>query len=36
MTFDNDDLANKFAESLKSEGVSCKKDGNKVSISYID
>ena len=36
MTFDNDDLANKFVESLNSAGVSCKKNGNKVSISYID
>lgn len=29
MTFDNDDLANKFVESLNSAGVSCKKNGNK-------
>ena len=36
MTFDNDDLANKFVEELNSAGVSCKKNGNKVSISYID
>ena len=33
MTFDNDDLANKFVEELNSAGVSCKKNGNKVSIS---
>ena len=33
---DNDDLANKFVESLNSAGVSCKKNGNKVSISYIN
>lgn len=36
MTFDNDDLTNKFVESLNSVGVPCKKNGNKVSISYID
>ena len=36
MAFDNDDLANKFVESLNSAGVQCKKNGSKVSISYID
>ena len=36
MMFDNDDLANKFVEALNSAGVTCKKNGNKVSISYID
>lgn len=36
MMFDNDDLADKFVESLNSAGVSCKKNGNKVSISYVD
>ena len=36
MTFDNDDLANKFVEELNSAGVSCKKNGNEVSISCID
>lgn len=36
MTFDNDDLADKFVKALNSAGVSCTKNGNKVSISYID
>ena len=36
MTFDNDDLANKFVESLNLAGISCKKNENKVTISYID
>lgn len=36
MTFDNDDLANKFVESLNSAGVSCTKNGNKdAKIPYI-
>ena len=36
ITFHNNDLADKFALSLNLSGVSCKKNGNKVSISYID
>ena len=36
MTLDNDDLANKSVESLNSADVQCKKNGSKVSISYID
>lgn len=36
ITFNNDDLADKFVESLNSASVSCKKNRNKVSISYID
>lgn len=34
--FQNNDLADKFVESLNSAGVSCKKNGNKVSVSYVD
>ena len=36
MTFDNDDLANKFVESLNLAGIPCKKDENRIIISYID
>lgn len=36
MMFDNDDLADKFVKELKLASVSCKKNGNKVSISYVD
>lgn len=36
MTFDNNELADKFVKSLNLAGVSCKKDENKVTISYID
>ena len=34
--FDGDDLANKFALSLNLSGITCVRDGNKVTISYID
>lgn len=36
MTFDDDDLADKFVKALNSAGVSCTKNGNKVTIPYID
>ena len=36
ITFQNNYLADKFALSLNLSGVPCVKDGNKVSISYID
>ena len=36
ITFHNNDLADKFALSLNLSGIPCVKDGNKVSISYID
>lgn len=36
MTFDNNELADKFVKSLNLVGVSCKKNKNKVTISYID
>lgn len=36
MTFDDDGLANKFVKALKLAGVSCTKNENKVTISYID
>lgn len=36
MTFDNNELADKFVKSLNLAGISCKKNGNKVTISYID
>ena len=32
--FDGDDLADKFALSLNLSGISCIRDGNKVTISY--
>ena len=34
--FDGDDLADKFALSLNLSGISCVKDGNKVTASYIN
>ena len=34
--FDGDDLADKFALSLNLSGIPCTRDGNKVTISYID
>ena len=34
--FDSNDLADKFALSLNMSGISCVKDGNKVTVSYID
>ena len=34
--FDGDDLADKFALSLNLSGITCIRDGNKVTISYID
>lgn len=36
MTFDNNELADKFVKSLNLAGISCKKNRNKVTISYID
>ena len=36
MTFDDDDLLDKFVKALNSAGVSCTKNGNKVTIPYID
>ena len=36
MTFDDNELADKFVKSLNLAGISCKKNGNKVTISYID
>ena len=34
--FDGDDLADKFALSLNLSGITYIKDGNKVTVSYID
>lgn len=34
--FDGDDLADKYALSLNLSGISCVKDGNKVTVSYIN
>lgn len=34
--FDSNDLADKFALSLNISGISCTKDGNKVTVSYIN
>lgn len=34
--FDSNDLADKFALSLNMSGISCTKDENKVTVSYID
>ena len=34
--FDSNDLADKFALSLNMSGISCTKDGNKVTVSYIN
>ena len=34
--FDGDDLADKYALSLNMSGIPCVKDGNKVTVSYID
>lgn len=34
--FDSNDLADKFALSLNLSGIPCVRDGNKVTISYID
>ena len=34
--FDSNDLADKFALSLNLSGITCIRDGNKVTISYID
>ena len=34
--FDSNDLADKFALSLNLSGIPCVKDGNKVTVSYID
>ena len=34
--FDGDDLADKFALSLNLSGIPCVKDGNKVTVSYIN
>ena len=34
--FDSNDLADKFALSLNMSGIPCVKDGNKVTVSYID
>ena len=36
ITFHNSDLADKFALSLNLSGIPCVKDGNKVTVSYID
>lgn len=33
--FDSNDLADKFALSLNMSGISCTKDENKVTVSYI-
>ena len=35
ITFHNNDLADKFALSLNMSGISCTKDKNKVTLSYI-
>ena len=34
--FDSNDLADKFALSLNMSCISCTKDGNKVTVSYIN
>ena len=34
--FDSNDLADKFALSLNLSGISCVRDENKVTVSYID
>lgn len=34
--FDSNDLADKFALSLNMSGISCAKDENKVTVSYIN
>lgn len=34
--FDSNDLADKFALSLNMSGISCTKDENKVTVSYIN
>ena len=34
--FDNNDLADKFALSLNMSGISCTRDENKVTVSYIN
>ena len=34
--FDSNDLADKFALSLNLSGIPCVKDGNKVTVSYIN
>ena len=36
MVFHNNDLAYKFALSLNISGIPCVKDGNKVTVSYIN
>ena len=36
ITFHNNDLVDKFALSLNLSGIPCIRDGNKVTISYID
>lgn len=36
MTFDDNELADKFVKSLNLAGISCKKNGSIVTISYID
>ena len=36
ITFHNNDLADKFALSLNLSGISCIKDENKVTVSYIN
>lgn len=36
ITFHNNDLADKFALSLNMSGISCVKNGNKVTVTYID
>ena len=36
ITFHNNDLADKFALSLNMFGISCVKNGNKVTVTYID
>lgn len=34
--FDSNDLADKFALSLNMSGISCTKDENKITVSYIN
>ena len=34
--FDSNNLADKFALSLNLSGIPCVKDGNKITVSYID
>lgn len=36
ITFHNNDLADKFALSLNLSSIQCVKDGNKVTVSYIN